>query len=94
MGEGWGDFFATILRHSPETQRSDDFAMGEYANNGQGIRKFVYSSSMTTNPSTYAFIGKPGYYGVHAKGEVWAAILMEPYWELVSALGFSPDWFA
>lgn len=48
---------------------------------------------MKTNPSTYAYINKPGYYGVHAKGEVWAAILLEPYWELVTEFGFSPNWF-
>jgi hypothetical protein len=34
MGEGWGDFIATILQHSPTTKRSDDFAMGVYSNNG------------------------------------------------------------
>jgi hypothetical protein len=32
---------------------------------------------MTVNPSTYGFLKKPKYYGVHAKGEVWAVILFE-----------------
>jgi len=93
MGEGWGDFFATVFRHTKNTKRSDDFSMGEYANGGHGIRKFPYSESMKTNPSTYAYISKPGYWGVHAKGEVWAVILLEVYWELVEILGFDEDWY-
>ncbi|KAJ3385109.1 Fungalysin/Thermolysin Extracellular metalloproteinase 5 [Lobulomyces angularis] len=93
MGEGWGDFFATIFRHTPKTKRSDVFAMGKYANGGKGIRKYSYSESMDINPSTYQYITKPAYWGVHAKGEVWAAILLEAYWEVVEAVGFEADWF-
>ena len=43
MGEGWGDFFATILRMTPNSTRDDDFAMGEWANGGHGIRKYKVS---------------------------------------------------
>ncbi|KAJ3334282.1 Fungalysin/Thermolysin Extracellular metalloproteinase 5 [Blyttiomyces sp. JEL0837] len=93
MGEGWGDFFATILRMTPNSTRKNDFGMGEYANGGDGIRKYRYSTSMTTNPSTYAYISRPGYWGVHAKGEVWAVILYEVYWNLVEKHGFNPDWY-
>jgi extracellular elastinolytic metalloproteinase len=45
------------------------------------------------NPSTYAFINKPGYWGVHAKGEVWAEILFNVFWDVVDEFGFSKDWF-
>ena len=83
MGEGWGDFFATILRTKPTDTRESEFAMGEYANGGKGIRKYKYSTSFTTNPSTYSFIKKSEYFGVHAKGEVWAEILYEFYWNMV-----------
>jgi extracellular elastinolytic metalloproteinase len=48
---------------------------------------------MKVNPSTYAFIKKFDYYGVHAKGEVWAVILYEVYWNLVDKHGFSNDWY-
>ncbi|KAJ3151669.1 Fungalysin/Thermolysin Extracellular metalloproteinase 5, partial [Irineochytrium annulatum] len=92
MGEGWGDFFATILRMTPNSTREDVFSMGEYANGGQGIRKYSYSTSKLVNPSTYAYVMKPAYWGVHAKGEVWAVILYEVYWNLVDAHGFNPDW--
>ncbi|KAI9356962.1 Fungalysin metallopeptidase-domain-containing protein [Zopfochytrium polystomum] len=93
MGEGWGDFFATILRMTPNSTRSDIYGMGEYANGGDGIRKYRYSTSLEVNPSTYSYVAKPGYWGVHAKGEVWAAMLYEYYWDLVDYHGFNPDWF-
>ena len=93
MGEGWGDFFATILRTNVNTTRESDFSMGAYSNGGKGIRNYVYSTNNKTNPSTYAFIRKPGYFGVHAKGEVWAEMLYEFYWNLVDKHGYDPDWF-
>lgn len=40
MGEGWGDFFATITRTTANSTRDDVFGMGEYANGGDGIRKY------------------------------------------------------
>jgi extracellular elastinolytic metalloproteinase len=36
--------------------------IGEYANGGHGIRKYKYSTSKKTNPSTYSFVEKPGYW--------------------------------
>lgn len=36
---------------------------------------------------------KFGYWGVHAKGEVWAEMLYEVYWALVDRHGFTPEWF-
>ncbi|KAL7750102.1 hypothetical protein RI367_004617 [Sorochytrium milnesiophthora] len=92
MGEGWGDTWATILRTTANTTRHDDFEMGAYANGGSGIRRFKYSTNMTTNPSTYSIMNQQGYWGVHAKGEVWAVILLEVYWNLVDKLGFTSDW--
>lgn len=94
MGEGWGDFFATLLRQRSTYTRRDNFPMGAYsANNPVGIRKFVYSTNMTTNPETYGFVNNAGYEGVHAKGEVWAGILLETYWNFVEHYGFSTNWY-
>lgn len=33
------------------------------------------------------------YWGVHAKGEVWALMLYEVYWNLVDKHGFTSQWF-
>ncbi|KAJ1536348.1 Fungalysin/Thermolysin Extracellular metalloproteinase 5 [Nowakowskiella sp. JEL0078] len=92
MGEGWGDFFATILRMTPDTTPEDTFGMGEYSNGGSGIRRYKYSTSKEVNPSMYSYVQRPGYYGVHAKGEVWAEILFNVYWKMVEKWGFNPDW--
>jgi len=94
MGEGWGDFFATALRQRSTYTRNDTFPMGAYsANNPIGIRKFPYSTNLTVNPETYAYVSRSGYEGVHAKGEVWAGILWETYWNYVEEYGFSPNWY-
>ncbi|KAI8905885.1 Fungalysin metallopeptidase-domain-containing protein [Gorgonomyces haynaldii] len=93
MGEGWGDTFATALRTTANSTRHDSYGMGVYSAGGKGIRNYAYSTSKKTNPSTYAYIRKPGYWGVHAKGEVWAEILYEVYWNLVDKLGWEDDWF-
>jgi len=94
MGEGWGDFFATMLRQRAEYTPLTRFPMGAYDNNNLvGIRRYVYTTDMTVNPETYGFITRAGYEGVHAKGAVWCAILWETYWNFVSALGFSNNWY-
>ncbi|KAJ3407328.1 Fungalysin/Thermolysin Extracellular metalloproteinase 5 [Chytriomyces hyalinus] len=93
MGEGWGDFFATALRMPNDASRDIEFGMGDYANGGKGIRRFKYSTNNETNPSVYSFVQKPAYWGVHAKGEVWAEILYEVYWNFVDTHGFNADWF-
>ena len=95
MGEGWGDVIATMMRMTVNTTREDDFAMGTYAaNKTGGIRKYPYSTRMERNPHTYTWIDRAGYWGVHQKGEVWAVMLFEVYWNLVDAMGFTPDWRA
>jgi len=94
MGEGWGDFFATSLRQRASYNREMAFGMGPYsANNPKGIRKFPYTTDLATNPETYAYVNNAGYEGVHAKGEVWAGILWEVYWNFVEKYGFSEDWY-
>ncbi|CAG8594442.1 11678_t:CDS:2 [Diversispora eburnea] len=92
MGEGWGDFFATIFRMNSSHTRTKDFGMGDWANGGEGIRKYPYSTSLKTNPETFIYLDKPGYWGVHAKGAVWAEILYEVYWNLVDKHGFTSEW--
>ncbi|ORX91540.1 hypothetical protein K493DRAFT_325562 [Basidiobolus meristosporus CBS 931.73] len=94
MGEGWGDFFATILRMRPDDDRRLDLGMGEYANGGKNIRYFKYSTNNITNPETYSIMDKANYWGVHAKGGVWAEMLYEMYWNLVDKYGFTSDWYS
>ena len=45
------------------------------------------------NPSTYKTLDKPGYWGVHAIGEVWAEILWVVSQKLIKKHGYSDDLF-
>ncbi|KAI0085233.1 extracellular elastinolytic metallo proteinase [Irpex rosettiformis] len=91
MGEGWGDFLATTIR---STKNYSDYPMGAWAANREGgIRNYPYSLNETVNPSTYKTLDKPGYWGVHAIGEVWAQILWVVSHRLIAKHGFSDSLF-
>ncbi|MBW0546819.1 hypothetical protein O181_086534 [Austropuccinia psidii MF-1] len=92
MGEGWGDMFATLIRM--HKAKPVDFTMGEWASGAKGgIRKYKYSLNNMTNPETYTTLDKPGYWGVHAIGEVWAEMLFTVAEELISKHGYEPNLF-
>jgi extracellular elastinolytic metalloproteinase len=91
MGEGWGDFLATTIR---ATSQYSDYPMGSWAaNNDNGIRKYPYSTDNSINPSTFKTLDRPGYWGVHAIGEVWAEILWVVEQRLIKIHGFSETLF-
>jgi len=91
MGEGWGDFLATTIR---STANYSDYAMGSWAaNRVNGIRNYPYSLNETINPSTYKTLDKPGYFGVHAIGEVWAQMLWVVSQGLIEKHGFTENLF-
>lgn len=91
MGEGWGDFLATTIRSS---KNYSDYPMGAWAaNRVNGIRNYPYSLNDTVNPSTYKTLDSPGYWGVHAIGEVWAQILWLVSQRLIAKHGFSDSLF-
>lgn len=91
MGEGWGDFVATTIR---STANYSDYSMGSWAANMEGgIRKYIYSTDKSINPSTYKTLDSPGYWGVHAIGEVWAEILWVVSNKLIGEHGFSDTLF-
>lgn len=110
MGEGWGDFLATVIR---STSTYSDYPMGAWAaNRPTGIRNYIYSlvspqyffsltylnvisykQNETVNPSTYKTLDKPGYWGVHAIGEVWAEILWVVAQRLINKHGYTDTLF-
>ncbi|KAG0265214.1 Fungalysin/Thermolysin Extracellular metalloproteinase 5 [Mortierella polycephala] len=93
MGEGWGDFLATLFRQNATHNYKSEFEMGSYANGGVGIRRFPYSTSLKTNPETFKTMDDRAYWGVHAKGAVWAQMLFEVYQNLHRRLPFTDDWY-
>lgn len=51
MGEGWGDFMGAALRLKPSDTRDASYAAGDWVTgNPKGIRKYLYSTSLETNP--------------------------------------------
>lgn len=87
MGEGWGDFLATMIR---SRRGETEYPMGAWAaNKTTGIRRYIYSTNDTVNPSLYKTLDAPGYWGVHAIGEVWAEILWVIADDLIKAHGYS-----
>jgi extracellular elastinolytic metalloproteinase len=60
--------------------------MGSWVNNDPaGIRAYPYSTSLTTNPLTYASVNSLN--AVHAIGTVWATMLYEVMWNLIDKHG-------
>ncbi|CEL52935.1 hypothetical protein RSOLAG1IB_06003 [Rhizoctonia solani AG-1 IB] len=92
MGEGWGDFIATLVR---STSSYKDYPIGAWpANTKEGIRHFPYSANLTTNPSLYDFLQRLDYRReVHAIGEVWAEVLYVVSNKLIEKHGFSDSLF-
>jgi len=92
LGEGWSDIFAMILRIDDSVNRNRDLSMGAWAFNYEnGIRSYLYSTSMDVNPQTFIHINDVT--ESHAVGAIWAEILYEVFWNLVDALGFTSNWF-
>jgi hypothetical protein len=84
--EGWSDFFATAIRLKKGDTRKTDYAMGAWVDgNPAGIRNYLYSTSMTTNPQTYKSVEL--YQRVHPIGNIWASILYEVLWALIGKYG-------
>lgn len=54
---------------------------------------FRFQQNDTVNPSTYKTLDKPGYWGVHAVGEVWAEILWVVSNGLIKDHGYSKTLF-
>lgn len=102
MGEGWSDFFTLVTTVKPGDVAEQRRGIGTYvqrqANDGRGIRRVPYSTNMTTNPETYAWValtpaveGDPNQQFPHQKGEVWATTLWDLYWAMVEKYGYDAD---
>ena len=92
-GEGWSDYLALMLTTDWTTAQLTDgptarpvgtYASGQAAT-GRGIRRYPYSTSLTTNPLTYANVATNP--EVHAIGEVWCAALWDMTWNIIQQRG-------
>ncbi|CZS99711.1 hypothetical protein WAI453_002365 [Rhynchosporium graminicola] len=88
MGEGWSDFMAVAIHIKSTDTRTRNFPMGDWVSNRpNGIRNYLYSTSLTTNPYTYKSVN--GMTVVHTIGTVWATMLYEVFWNLVEKYGIT-----
>ena len=60
-------------------------------NTCRDIQTLTVNQDEAINPSTYKTLDKPGYWGVHAIGEVWAEILWVVLQRLIEKHGYSDD---
>lgn len=92
MGEGWSDFFAVAIALRTTNTRATNVPMGPWiSGNANGIRTYLYSTSLTTNPMTYAYAN--GQTAVHYIGTIWATILYEVLWNLIDKYGITDATF-
>jgi extracellular elastinolytic metalloproteinase len=94
MGEGWSDWATLVTATKPGSTGAQRRGVGTFverqAPTGQGIRRYPYSTDMTTNPLTFGSVAENT--EVHALGEVWTAVVWDMYWAFVDKYGFDADW--
>ena len=96
MGEGWSDWYATVMTIQSGDQGEDKVGVGTYVLgqdlSGDGIRPTSYSTDMNINPSTYGDIASLSV--PHGVGYVWATMLWDMTWLLIEEYGFDPDLYS
>ena len=108
--EGWSDYFALMLTTNWATTAISagniPRTVATYANaespSGGGFRNYPYTTSIVTNPLTYAHLGitgSPWLFGdgaaVHNIGEVWCNALWEMTWGIIQqANSISPNLYS
>jgi len=98
MGEGWSDYFGVAVTMRPGDTGPQNRGVGTYVSfhpiDGPGIRPAPYSTDFAVNDFTYQHVITQGGTGLtipHGIGFVWASILWEMTWELITYHGWSPD---
>lgn len=93
MGEGWSDWAGLILTAEPGDLGTDKRGIGTYAlyqdTDGQGIRRYPYSTDMSIAPLTYSAV--PSSAVPHGVGEVWSNMIWDLYWAMVEKYGWDAN---
>jgi extracellular elastinolytic metalloproteinase len=93
MGEGWSDWASLVLTVEPGDMGTDKRGIGTYAlyqdTDGQGIRRYPYSTDMNIAPLTFGAVSSS--IAPHGVGEVWANMVWDLYWAMVEKYGWDAD---
>jgi len=95
MGEGWSDWFATVMTIQPGDNAAKSRPMGtwlfEEGPTGAGIRPYPYTTDMGINPMTYGTLQNSTIKAPHGVGSVWATMLWDLTWAMIDRYGWDAD---
>ncbi len=92
MGEGWSDWYATMITmdmnaDNPVYRPMGTFAVGE-PTDGNGIRPVPYDTSFAVNDYTYGNLPDGNISVPHGVGFIWGTMLWDLTWAFVDEYGF------
>ncbi len=92
MGEGWSDWYATMITmdmsvENPVYRPMGTFAAGQ-ATDGNGIRPAPYDTSFAINDYTYGNLPDGNITVPHGVGFVWGTMLWDLTWAFIDEYGF------
>jgi len=88
MGEGWSDYFGTVLMRSESDDVDGSYPFAQYVRNdyAHGLRRYPYSTNLSVNPLTFGNIALST--EIHRVGEIWCNTLLEMRALLIKKYGF------
>lgn len=105
LREGWSDYYAVAVTMRPGDTETTLRGVGTFTTGesitGTGIRRYPYTTDMGVNPFTLkdaenqGFTNSDGDYvvSVHGVGSIWATMLWDLHWKMISVYGFDPDMY-
>lgn len=101
LGEGWSDYLGlAITMKSGDTETTargiGTFPIGE-PSGGNGIRRYPYTTDMAVNPFSFIDVKdqalEDGEVSVHGVGSIWATMLWDLHWKMISVHGLDSDMY-
>ncbi len=94
LAEGWADWLALALTTKKDDLGATPRGFGRYLLNqpmeGRGMRIAPYSTDMAKNAYTYSHLAQLE--NPYDSGFLWATVLWDMYWALITEYGFEPHW--
>lgn len=99
LGEGWSDYFGLVITVKPGDTETTLRGIGTFPNaqpiTGNGIRRYPYTTDMAVNPFSFIDVKDQaltdGDVSVHGVGSIWATMLWDLHWKMISVYGFDSD---